>query len=48
MASASSGSDFGGFTLDNIDNINRNKSVLSSDKSDIDISEYLLDKEKFR
>eukprot|EP00106_Octopus_bimaculoides_P003298 XP_014770740.1 PREDICTED: piggyBac transposable element-derived protein 4-like [Octopus bimaculoides] len=45
MASASSDSDFEGFTLDDIENINENKSILSLDESDIDISEYLLDKE---
>lgn len=39
-------SDFEDFSHD-IENINENKCVLSSDESDVDISEYLSDEEDF-
>ncbi|XP_029656144.1 uncharacterized protein LOC115230047, partial [Octopus sinensis] len=47
MLSARSDPDFEGFTLDDIENINENKSILSSNGSDIDISDYSSDKEDF-
>eukprot|EP00106_Octopus_bimaculoides_P016965 XP_014784407.1 PREDICTED: uncharacterized protein LOC106879391 [Octopus bimaculoides] len=47
MASARSDSDFEGFTINDIENINENKSILSSDKSDIDISDFSSDEEEF-
>uniref|UniRef100_A0A0L8FJP7 ISXO2-like transposase domain-containing protein n=1 Tax=Octopus bimaculoides TaxID=37653 RepID=A0A0L8FJP7_OCTBM len=47
MVSASSDSDFEGFTIDDIENINENKSILSLDESDIDISDFSLDEEDF-
>ncbi|XP_029633809.1 piggyBac transposable element-derived protein 4-like [Octopus sinensis] len=47
MASASSDSDFEGFTIDDIEDINENKSILTSDESDIDISDYSSGEEDF-
>ncbi|XP_029641354.1 piggyBac transposable element-derived protein 4-like [Octopus sinensis] len=47
MVSASSDSDFEGFTIDDVEDINENKSILTWDESDIDISDYSSDEEDF-
>lgn len=47
MVSASSNSDFEGFVLDDIENIDENQCIWSSGESDVDIRDYLSGKEDF-